>query len=189
MLVILLGAVALILMNRGDSPDTGGDEIDSSVPEANTPVAGKGDRGQEGEAARAVGSERRFVPPVFPDELADVPATAIQEARDFIAEFRRQETPEERSDVLAEVRSLELEDFSLVNNLLIEEVVHGDEQVREAAYTALREYGGERAAEALENYLVFDRGAAGRTELEELVEFMRLPSASLVPGRSAGDQG
>ena len=110
----------------------------------------------------------------------------MQEARDFAAAFRRQETSEGKIDLLAEVRSLELEDYALINNLLIEEAVHGNEEVRESAYTALREYGGERAAEALDNYLAFDRaiGEEDPAKLERIVAVVPPDQSATVSVRS-----
>lgn len=172
-------------MQRGGGPEDG----DAGVERAATARLDRATPGKAGprspevpagtETVSAVPPARKFQPPAFPEELVGASALGMREAEAYVQSYRDLQSAQERSDLLAEARGLDLEDYSVINELLVSAAVQEDALVREAAHTALREYGGERAAELLERYLEFHEEVPDRGLLGEIVEFMRLPEADL----------
>lgn len=140
-------------------------------PEGARPAAGPGaNRGPASRAPSRVSPTRPVSAAPDPDSTPD----ELGAAREFVSSYRGLTSPEDRVSLLMDARMLELQDHSTVYNLLLDEALGPDAEVREVARSALREYGGSRAAQAIRLLLESDSQLPERSELEELIPFLEL---------------
>ena len=125
----------------------------------------------------------------IPDSSGPVTAEGLAEIDTFIKSYAKAADSDEKIDLLADVRKLELEDQPAINNLLLEEIFDPDEEVRDSARTALVEYGGKNAHQALAELLQARPDAPEITELKKVLDILILPPYSPAEKRSAPETG
>ncbi len=115
----------------------------------------------------------RSAQPADPDT-----AEGLAEIDEFLKNYRKAADSDEKIDLLADVRKIDLEDRPAINELLLSEIFDPDEEVRDSARTALTEYGGENAHQALAELLQARPDAPEITELKKVLDFLILPPYS-----------
>jgi len=127
---------------------------------------------------------RRSAQPADPDT-----AEGLAEIDEFLKNYRKAADSDEKIDLLADVRKLDLEDRPAINDFLLNEIFDSDEEVRDSARTALVEYGGENAHRALAALLEARPDAPEIDELKKVLDMLQMPPYSPPDKRSATHPG
>lgn len=158
---LVLVAGAIFLLNRGDDDS-------AQEPEGKAPPSGKvfgGERPASGDPT----------PPAYEGGSGGREVESSEEIDRFLSDYARVQDLAGKMDLLTDVRSLDPPDHPAVIRLLLGEMFDGEEAVRATARDALAEYGDATAIRELEIMLNARPDVPERQEVEQVLDFLRMP--------------